>query len=137
MPTCNYRADVIKQNETHEYYGASEGEFKYRHTSHTHSFPNQDYKNKTELSKHIWQLKRNGNDSNLKCSIAAYAIPCRCGTRRGGLCLKEKYLKAQANQNNILNKKTELISKCRHRNKCIFKNIWHILNWFTMEQFKS
>ena len=46
------------------------------------------------------------------------------------------YTRAQANQNNLLNKRTESISKFWHRNKPILKNTWHILNWFIMEQFK-
>ena len=88
LKTCIvYRADVIKLNETHVYYGASDGEFKYRYNNHTNSFRNQDYENKTELSKHIWQLKRNGTEFNLKWNIAAYATPYRCGTRRCDLCL--------------------------------------------------
>ena len=56
-------------------YGASDGEFTYRYNNHTNSFRNLDYENKTELSKHIWQLKRNGTEFNLKWSIAAYAAP--------------------------------------------------------------
>ena len=124
LKTCIlYRADVIKLNETHVYYGASDGEFKYQYNNHTDSFRNQVYENKTELSKHIWQLKRNGTEFNLKWNIAAYATPYRCGTRRCDLCLPEKYIIARANQNNLLNKRTELISKCRHRNKYILKNI--------------
>ena len=46
------------------------------------------------------------------------------------------YTRAQANQNNLLNKRTESISKFWHRNKLILKNTWHILNWFIMEQSK-
>ena len=61
-----HRADVIKQNEAHVYYGASDGEFKYRYNNHTNSFRNKDYENKTELSKHIWPLKRKGTEFNLK-----------------------------------------------------------------------
>ena len=68
----------------------------------------------SELSKHIWQLKLNGTEFNLKWSIAAYATPYRCGTRRCDLCLTEKYIIARATQNSLLNKRTELISKCRH-----------------------
>ena len=90
---------------------------------HSKFVRNQDYENKTELSKHIWQLKRNGIEFNLKWSIAAYATPYRCGTRSCDLCLTEKYIVAQANQNNFLNNRTELISKRRHRNKYILKNI--------------
>ena len=118
-----YRADVIKQNETHVYYGDSDAEFKYRYNNHTNSFPNQDYENKTELSKHIWLLEHNGTEFNLNSSIPAYTTPYRCGTRRCDLCLTEKYISARANQNNLLNKRTKLISKCRHRNKYILKNI--------------
>ena len=123
-----YRDDVIKLNETHLYYGASDGVFKYRQNNHTNSLRNQDYENKTELSKHIWQLKRNVTEFNLKWKIAAYATPYRCCTRRCDLCLTKKYIIARAKKNNLLNKRTELISKCRHRNKYIFANIWHILN---------
>ena len=116
-----YRVDVIKQNETHILWRI-DGEFKY-YNNHTNSFQNQDSENKTELSKHIWQLKRNRIEFNLKWSIAAYAAPYKCGTRRYDLCLTEKYIIARTNQNNLLNKRTELISKCRHRNKYILKNI--------------
>ena len=80
------------------YYGASNGGFKYRYNNHTNSLRNQDYENKTELSKHTWQLKRNGIEFNLKWGIAAYAKPYRCGTRRCDFCLTEKYIIAQANQ---------------------------------------
>ena len=93
-------------------------------------------KTKTELLKHIWQLKRNGIEFDVKWSITAYATPCTCGTRRYDLCLTEKFIIAWANQNNVLNKRTELISKLQHINKHILKSTWYILNWFTMEQFK-
>ena len=96
----------------HVYYGASDGEFKYWYNNHTNLFRNKDYENKTELSKHICHLKRNGTEFNLKWNIAMYATPYRCGTRRCDLCLTEKYTIAQANQNNLLNKRTEIISKC-------------------------
>ena len=83
-----YRADVIKPNETHLYYGVSDREFKYRYNNHTNSFRNKDYENKLKLWKHIWQLNRNETEFNLKWSIAAYATPYMCGARRCDLCLK-------------------------------------------------
>ena len=103
------------------------------------------YEHETELSKHIWELKDNNTEFYLKWSIAAYASPYRCGTRRCEFYLKwsiaayaspyrcgtrrcdlyltEKYIIARAEQKNLLNKRTELISKCRHRNKYILKNL--------------
>ena len=102
-----YRADVIKQNESHVYYGESDGEFKYRQNNYTNFFRNEGYENKTQPSKHIRKLNRNRTEFNLKWSITAYATPYRCGTRRCDLCLTEKYIIAQANQNNLLNMRTE------------------------------
>ena len=64
-----YIADVIKQNKAHILWRI-DGEFKY-YNNHTNLFQNQDSENKTELSKHIWQLKCNGNEFNLKWSITA------------------------------------------------------------------
>ena len=67
LKTCIvYRADAVTENETHVYYGASDGEFKYRYNNQTSSFRNQDYYKKTELSKHIWHMQRNGTEFNLK-----------------------------------------------------------------------
>ena len=51
-----------------------------------------------------------------------YATPYKFGTRRCDLCLTEKYVIARANQEHLLNKITE-ISKCRHRNKGLIKNV--------------
>ena len=124
LKTCIvYRADVIKHNGTHIYYGASDGEFKFQYNNHTKSFRYRGYEHETELSKHIWELKDNNTEFYLKWSIATYASPYRCGTRRCDLCLTEKYIIARAEQKNLLNKRTELISKCGHINKYIFKNL--------------
>ena len=95
----------------------------YRDDNHKKSFRNRGYEHETELSKHIWKLKDNNTEFYLKWSIAAFASPYRCGTRRCDLCLTEKYIIARAEQKNLLNKRTELISICRHRNKYILKNL--------------
>ena len=52
-----------------------------------------------------------------------YATPNKCGTRHCDLCLTEKYVIACADQKHLLNKRTEIISKCRYRNKCLIKNV--------------
>ena len=67
-------------------------------------------------------MKDLGKAFVLKWSIAAYAPPYRCGTRRCDLCITEKYIIARADQKH-LNKSAEFISKCRHRNKFLLKNI--------------
>ena len=52
-----------------------------------------------------------------------YAKPYKCGTRRCDLCLTEKCVIASADQEHLLNKRTEIISECRHRNKYLIKNV--------------
>ena len=124
LQTCIvYKADVIANKGSHIYYGASDGEFKSRYNNHTNSFRHRHHGQDTELSKHIWKLQDKGINFNVKWSVAAYASTYRCGSRRCELCLTEKYVTARANHKNLLNKRTNLISKCRHRNKYILKDI--------------
>ena len=115
--TIVYKATVTTQDNYQIYYGASEGEFKIRYSNHTKSFRNRQYVNETELSKYIWQLNDNRIDFHLKWEIAAFSSPYKCGTRRCDLCLTEKLFIVRADPLILLNKRTELISKCRHRNK--------------------
>ena len=44
-------------NQMESYVGHTEGEFKSRYYCHTSSFKLSKYRNATELSKYIWQLK--------------------------------------------------------------------------------
>ena len=124
LQTCIvYKADVITNKDSHIYYGASDGEFKSRYNNHTNSFRHQYHEQDTERSKHIWKLQYKGINFNVKWSVTTYASTYRCGSRRCDLCSTEKYVIARVNHKNLLNKRTELISKCRHRKKYILKNI--------------
>ena len=76
-----------------------------------------------ELSKYIWQLKDKSKKYDKCWKIFLYATPYKCGTRRWNLCLTEKYVIAGADQEYLLNKRTEIISKCAHRNKYLTKNV--------------
>ena len=118
-----YKAEVHVDNNYKIYYDAVEGDFKFRYNNHTNSFRNRYYEHATELSEHIWKLKDLEKTFVLKWSIAAYASPYRCGTRRCDLCITEKYIIARADQKRLLNKRTEFISKCRHRNKFLLRNV--------------
>ena len=47
----------------------------------------------------------------------------KCGSRKCDLCLAEKVTIARVEGVGLLNKRTELLSKCRHRNEFIIGNI--------------
>ena len=75
-----------------------------------------------QLSKYLWKLKEN-TYYNLQWSIKAYPSPYKCGTRKCDLSLTEKMIIARSLQKKLLNKRTDLVSKCRHRNKFLLNNL--------------
>ena len=104
-----YKAEVYVDNDYKTYYGAVEGDFKFRYNNHTKSFRNRYYEHATEVSKYIWKLKDLEKTFSLKWSIAAYASSYRCGTRRCDLCITEKYIIARADQKSFLKNRTKFI----------------------------
>ena len=116
-----YKTEVATNTTYKKYYETPEREFKSRYNNHTQYFRHISYVNDTELSKYLWTLKANGIDYHLKWSIKSYASRYKYGTRRCDLCLKEKMIIALADPKVLLNKRTELTSKCRHSNKIYFE----------------
>ena len=116
-----YKAEVSFDNTTKTYYGQCEGEFKMRYNNHTKSFRHRKYQNETELSKLIWKLKDETKEYHLRWSIASRSSPRKTGSKICDLCLTEKVIIVRAEPKGLLNKRTELISKCRHRNKFMLK----------------
>ena len=111
------KATSSTSNKNFVYYGTSEGEFKTRYNNHTKSFTHRECMNETELSKHVWNLKDHGLDNNLSWEIHKKTSSYQCGSKRCDLCLSEKVSIICADPDTSLNKRTELTSKCRHRNK--------------------
>ena len=102
------------------YIGLCEPPFKGRYADHKTSFSSEKYRSKSELSKAIWDIKDKGQKYILKFSIAHQSTPFRAGSKHCNLCLWEK-LYIMKGGDNIINKHDELISKCRHINKFLFK----------------
>lgn len=111
-----YKADVTTtdNNETRTYIGVTANAFKTRHRNHTKSFRNKQYSNETELSKHIWKLKENQRIFNIKWSIIKQIPTYKTGPKKCRLCLEEKLLIMKGRRKNILNKRSELFTACRH-----------------------
>ena len=113
-----YKATITAPDKpTKFYYGLTVNEFKTRYNTHTSSFRNPDYRNSTELSKHVWTLRESGLEPKITWEIFRKAAPYKCGARRCDLCLTEKMVIAAANPHTTLNKRSELVSTCRHRAK--------------------
>jgi hypothetical protein len=113
-----YRATVTTASSpTKQYIGLTSTTFKERLANHTQSFKNKAMSNASELSKHLWNLKNKGETFNLKWSIVQRAAPYHPASKRCNLCLAEKYHIMTAPKHCTLNKRSELVSSCRHKRK--------------------
>jgi hypothetical protein len=124
-----YRAEVTREDNSvkHAYTSLTENTFKQRFYQHTQSFRNSKYRHSTELSNKIWQLKDQDIDYTLEWSIMQSAAAYSNASKLCHLCLAEKlHIIQNMKHPACINKRTELISKCRHRNKfllCNFKGV--------------
>ena len=105
------------------YYKKSDGEFETRFNNHSSLFRHKRYSTNTELSKNIWKVSKEKIQYEIKWNIAAYTLAHKCGSRRCGLCLTEKLKIMREGPELLLNKRSELVFKCRHKNKFILANI--------------
>ena len=100
--------------------------FKERYRNHKRDFRNHHYEKSTELSKYIWRLKKKG----IECAVQWKVLSHVKGLTTKGFCslrLTEKFWFIEYLENvNLLNKKSELIRKCRHKNK---RNLTQVITW--------
>ena len=115
-------ATISDTTESFSYIGISEPEVKSRIAKHKNSMKYREHEQDTELSKKFWEMKDNGSDPVLKWEILQFARPYQNGRDNCDLCLSEKLqiIKFKNNQK-LLNKKTEFLSKCRHRRKFLLE----------------
>ena len=119
-----YQAKVIQPDKNPRLYiGMAETEFKTRINNHKLSLRNKKYANKTALSKFVWEVKEKNRDFEIQRSIKRRAKPYTSGTKTCNLCLAEKMEILKADKKLVLNKRSELISKCQHENKFCASNV--------------
>ena len=92
-----------------------------RDNNHTNSFRKRHQEQDTELSNHSWQPKCRKHQLHPKMKNSSLCLDVQMWVKRVWPLSAEKYVRARANQKNLLNKKPELTAKRRHRNKYILK----------------
>ena len=115
-----YKAKVTSSNQNYQekvYFSSCETTFKKRFSNHKKSFNLNEYKNETELSNEIWRIKNSGHHPKVKWEIVKKCVPYNPQTKRCLLCLNEKLDIAAYKEQNLLNKRNEIVSKCRHQLK--------------------
>ena len=117
------KAEVTATEKSKLYYGTSDGDLKLGLTTITASLGTKRHSADTELPKYIWKLSNEKIQHEIKWNIAAYASMYKCGSRRCDLCLTKKLKIMREDSELLLNKRSALVSKCRHNKKFILTNI--------------
>ena len=99
------------------YYGITETKFEQRYANHIKSFRHEKHKSDTELSNELWSIKNNKCTPNIVWEILWKHQTYNPNTKRYSLCLSEKLKIAGYKGHSLLNKRSEIINKCRHRKK--------------------
>ena len=108
-----YRATVRSQDTEKDYTGLTASTFKQRFNSHQHSMRHRKYRHSTALSNYVWSLKDQDIAFDIKWTVLRKAAAYRNTTRRCNLCIAEKLEIMKADKDRSLNRRSELVSKCR------------------------
>ena len=117
---CNIPSHCqIQRQPKSRYIGLSEIPLKQRSYSCKLSFTNRKYTHGTALSKYLWDLEDKNQDTpEISWKIKKSAPTDSNNSKRCVLCLEEKMaIITFPEQQRLLNKRSDLISKCKHGNK--------------------
>ena len=120
-----YEASITPNEEnpkTKIYYGLSETAFKLRYANQKETLNNKKYQTDTELSFEYWNFISANKTSNISWESFGTQKPYNQNSKRCPPCFNEMLAIALHKDGNILNKRSEVISKCRHKNKYILAN---------------
>ena len=121
-----YYATISCDDETDKpklYKGICETTFKKRYANHKKSFNVEKNKNDTKLSTEYWKLANNKFHPQISWSIKGNYKSYNPNSKRCSLCLHEKLEIVDDPKEILLNKRSEVISQCRHRNKYKLKTL--------------
>lgn len=121
---------VISSNlpdyENKIYKGISEPPFKTRLGNHKKSFNNTKYQSESTLSKEVWRIKNQGGTYKIAWRVIKQHPGFNPVNGKCNLCLSEKLEILEHNETNLLNKRSEIVSTCRHRHKYMLSSISNV-----------
>ena len=122
--TCDIWVYSINNIPTQKVYlGYAVGEFKnQRYYDDTQSFRNKNYLNSTTLSISVWKIRKTKKETPIFVLEIIWTASPYTNIKRCSLCLHKKLaILMYPNQSELFNKRSELISKCRHENKFLLQ----------------
>ena len=120
-----YKYAATTCNSKKVYFGLTEGELKnQRYYDHTKSFKNEVYANSTTLSSYVWKMRKRKNITpglawEVLWTVKAYSnMTKKCSLR----LYKKLAIITYPYPDELLNRWSELVTKCRHGKKFLLKN---------------
>ena len=104
-------------SKAEHYVGLSSTTFKERLANHHQTFKKPHLETKTELSKHIWALKRKKIEYDVQFKFLYRAKPFSPVSGICNLCICEKYYINFHPELATINKKDEINGFCKHKSK--------------------
>ena len=120
-----YSAKMITddQQPSKSYLGIFETEFKTRFNNPKKSFRYRQSRKYIELSKYIWELEEKHTEYQIRCSLTQKSCGHNTVTKSWNLCLLEKLMLCSfSDKSRLINKRLDLVCKCRNENKLMLKN---------------
>ena len=111
-----YKASVTSEEGEKYYVGLAATEFKERFRNHKSSFKIPAKRKATELSKYVWKLADEGKNYNIQWSILKKVRRSPAKGTTCNLCLNETLFILEKSDA-CLNRRTEIMNKCRHLNE--------------------
>ena len=112
-----------KNNQPRNYKGINENTLKKGYANRKRSFNINRYKNDTKLSVECWNLNAGNSNPKVTWAVKNQFSACNPQSKRCSLCLNETLEILEDKEKNLLNKKYEVISKCRHQNKFMLRTL--------------
>ena len=108
--------------EARTYKGITERTFKERFKEHNKTFRDPKLKADSQLSTEVWKIKQAGGTPVITWKILQKSRTYNPSTQRCALCTTEKLAIAEHTAKDLLNKRSEIIAKCRHQFKYQLEN---------------
>ena len=89
--------------------------YKAKVTSSNQNYREKVYFSSCETTFKVWRIKNSGHHPNVKWEMVKQCVPYNPQTKRCLLCLNEKLEIAAYKEQNLLNKRNEIVSKCRQQ----------------------
>ena len=116
----NYEPQITSNQVKYKqkiYTGTAETDFKHRFSNPTKSFKLEHYEKGIELSKEYWTIKCNNFRPKVTWEIIRKCAPFNTTKRKCYLFLNKNFEIVSYKGDNLSNKRSELINKCRHQKK--------------------